>query len=74
MQRARVRAEWVEVMRSPPRSRAAGYRAAISCYGPQENSHSVARMPAFWGTPDEIFRADRTVGNVENDPLRSRGE
>jgi hypothetical protein len=34
MQRARVRAEWVELMRSPPRSRAAGYRAAISCFGP----------------------------------------
>ena len=34
MQRARVRAEWVELMRSPPRSRAAGYRAAISCCGP----------------------------------------
>jgi hypothetical protein len=30
----------------------------------------MATMPAFWGTPDEIFRVDRAAENVENDPLR----
>src|SRR6476646_7757797 len=41
-------------------------RSAFVQWPTGESSHSVASMPAFWGTPDEIFRADRTDGNVEN--------
>src|SRR6516225_6482111 len=35
----------VELMRSPPRSRAAGYRAAISCFGPMQTSACNAACP-----------------------------
>jgi hypothetical protein len=49
---------------TPPRSGLE--RSDFVLWPTGESSHPVASVPAFWGTADENFRADRTAGNVEN--------
>ena len=76
MQGARVRAEWVELMSSPPRSRAAGYRAAISCFDPTQQGRvhrsrqrvEILELAIAWGRGSEISDPlfDHLVGAQQN--------
>src|SRR6516225_10137547 len=57
-----VRSE-LSMMRSPPRSRAAGYRAAISCYGPTRK-RSVALQQT--DVRPRVHADDAVIGSIRS--------